>query len=63
MSTPAFSSSTTAADVATRFAASIAGKVILVTGTSPGGLGAETARVAALHNPRLVILAGRDQQK
>lgn len=39
-----FGDSTTAAEAAALFAASIVGKVILVTGASIGGLGGETAR-------------------
>lgn len=34
--------------------------LVLVTGTSPGGLGAETARVVAKYGANLVILAGRN---
>ncbi|KAL8292400.1 hypothetical protein RQP46_001012 [Phenoliferia psychrophenolica] len=54
---------TTAEEAATAFASSIAGKVILITGTSMGGLGAETARVVAKHNPKLVFIAGRSMEK
>ncbi|KAK3045612.1 hypothetical protein LTR09_012820 [Extremus antarcticus] len=36
---------------------------VLITGVSPGGLGAETARVICRHQPGLVILAGRDLTK
>ena len=33
---------------------------VLITGASPGGLGAETARAIARQNPKLVILAGHN---
>jgi NAD(P)-dependent dehydrogenase (short-subunit alcohol dehydrogenase family) len=36
---------------------------VLITGASPGGLGAETARAIARQNPKLVILAGRNLSK
>lgn len=36
---------------------------MLITGVSPGGLGAEAARVIALHRPALIILAGRSVAK
>lgn len=58
-----FGDSTTAAEAAALFAASIVGKVILVTGASIGGLGGETARVVAQHSPKLLILAGRSAAK
>lgn len=58
-----FSADTTAETAAAEFASSITGQVILVTGTSLGGLGGETARVIGLHQPRLLILAGRSQAK
>ncbi|TFK78018.1 NAD(P)-binding protein, partial [Polyporus arcularius HHB13444] len=41
----------------------IAGKTILVTGVTPGGLGAHFAQVVAAHQPKLLILAGRSGPK
>src|SRR3981189_3644321 len=35
--------------------------IVLVTRGSPNGLGAESARVIALHSPELLILAGRSR--
>ncbi|KAK6385802.1 hypothetical protein LTS17_001374 [Exophiala oligosperma] len=40
-----------------------ADEVFIITGTSPGGLGAETARAICREHPALVILAGRDVSK
>ncbi|KAK4700920.1 hypothetical protein P7C70_g5322, partial [Phenoliferia sp. Uapishka_3] len=59
-----FGDSTTAEEAAALFAASsITDKVVIVTGASLGGLGAETARVVAKHSPKLLIIAGRSQEK
>ncbi|KAF8066768.1 NAD-P-binding protein [Lyophyllum atratum] len=53
---------THAMEVADTFAAEIKGKTVLVTGVTAGGLGAEAARVLALHGANL-ILAGRSSSK
>ncbi len=37
--------------------------IVLITGVSPGGLGAETARAICRHQPALMILAGRNLTK
>ncbi|RPD58291.1 NAD(P)-binding protein [Lentinus tigrinus ALCF2SS1-7] len=58
-SNPHFDEATTAEEVAASLASSIAGKTILITGVTPGGLGAHFAKVTAAHNPKLLILAGR----
>ncbi|KAK9761356.1 hypothetical protein K7432_013810, partial [Basidiobolus ranarum] len=58
----AFQHSTTGEEVADRFSNQIDGKVILLTGATWGGLGAETVRILSKHNPRLVIMAGRKQE-
>ena len=58
-SNPEFGFSTSAEEVAAAFSSSIAGKTILVTGVSPGGLGAHFCKVVAPHGPKLLILAGR----
>jgi NAD(P)-dependent dehydrogenase (short-subunit alcohol dehydrogenase family) len=50
---------TTGEDIANDFSASIKGKTVLVTGASPGGLGASFAHIIASHSPSLIILAGR----
>ncbi|KAI5477002.1 short-chain dehydrogenase [Pseudohyphozyma bogoriensis] len=53
---------TTADEAAKRLASQIRGRHVLITGASPGGLGAEAARVVAKH-AALVILAGRSLEK
>jgi NAD(P)-dependent dehydrogenase (short-subunit alcohol dehydrogenase family) len=60
---PKFGFSTTAKEVASALSSRITGKTILITGISKGGLGFETARVIALHKPKLLVLAGRNQSK
>ncbi|TFK86007.1 NAD(P)-binding protein [Polyporus arcularius HHB13444] len=62
-SNPSFNATTTAEEVATALASSIAGKTVLVTGVSPGGLGAYFVKVIAAHHPKLLILAGRSGSK
>ncbi|GAA94554.1 hypothetical protein E5Q_01206 [Mixia osmundae IAM 14324] len=58
-----FGAKTTAEEVARKFKDRIAGRYILVTGASKGGLGFECARVLAQFAPALVILAGRSLDK
>lgn len=62
-SLPEFDFSTTAEGAASALSSRICGKTVLITGISLGGLGFETARVIALHKPRLLILAGRNASK
>jgi NAD(P)-dependent dehydrogenase (short-subunit alcohol dehydrogenase family) len=62
MSSP-YTSKTTASELATDFTASITGKIILVTGVSPGGLGAAFVTAIAKASPSLLILAGRSITK
>lgn len=52
-----------ASSIATDLAEHIAGKTILVTGVTLGGLGATFVQEIAKHNPALLILAGRSAQK
>ncbi|KAF2727426.1 NAD(P)-binding protein [Polyplosphaeria fusca] len=59
MSNPAFGFETTAEEVAEAHKAEIPGKTILITGVSPNGLGSYTAKVLAMHDPKLLILASR----
>jgi NAD(P)-dependent dehydrogenase (short-subunit alcohol dehydrogenase family) len=59
-SLPNFHTKTTAAEAATALGAWIKDRIILITGTTKGGIGFETARVIAQHRPRLLILAGRN---
>ena len=60
---PTFSSTTTGKEVVKAFAAQVDGKVILITGTSKGGLGAETALALATAGPKKLILTGRSEGK
>jgi short-subunit dehydrogenase len=62
-SLPEFGFATTAEEVASALSSQIAGKTVLITGISKGGLGFETARVIALQKPKLLILAGRNSTK
>ncbi|KAF1347503.1 hypothetical protein BDV97DRAFT_334056 [Delphinella strobiligena] len=63
MSAAHFDANTTADEVAQAFSDNIKGKVILITGVSPGSLGSEVVHVLAKHQPRLIIIAGRNTQK
>ncbi|KAK7038152.1 short-chain dehydrogenase/reductase family protein [Favolaschia claudopus] len=65
MSTPIFKFTfhTTAEEVATAFADEIKGKNVLITGTSVGGIGFETARVMALKSANLVIITGHNAER
>ncbi|KAF2136159.1 uncharacterized protein K452DRAFT_259565 [Aplosporella prunicola CBS 121167] len=59
-SNPNFGYDTSAEEVAASLAPSIAGKTILVTGVTQGGIGAHFLDVVASHNPKTLILAGRN---
>ncbi|GAB5587124.1 hypothetical protein Unana1_02024 [Umbelopsis nana] len=52
---------TTSEEAASAFAQQIKGKNVLITGTTWGGIGAETARIVAKYGASLVIAAGRHQ--
>ena len=58
-----FGWATTGEEASAALAQHIKGKTVLITGVSPGGLGLETARVIALRDPKLVILAARSKDK
>ncbi|EPQ53758.1 NAD P-binding protein [Gloeophyllum trabeum ATCC 11539] len=58
-SNPSFGFETTAEEAAAALSSYIQGKTILVTGVTPGGLGAHFVTVVAAHKPKLLILAGR----
>ena len=62
-SNPAWNAATNAEEVAAALSSSIAGKTVLVTGVSPGGLGAHFLKVIAPYGPKLLILAGRSLAK
>ncbi|KAF7372785.1 NAD-P-binding protein [Mycena sanguinolenta] len=59
---PAFDINSTGESVGKVFADKIKGKTVIVTGVSPGGFGADTARALALYGAK-VILAGRSLSK
>ncbi|GME60292.1 short-chain dehydrogenase [Neofusicoccum parvum] len=56
-----FGYETTSAQAAEALQAEISGKVVVITGISLNGLGAEAARAIFSQNPRLLILASRSQ--
>ncbi|KAI4157483.1 MAG: hypothetical protein L6R39_000668 [Caloplaca ligustica] len=58
-----YNTQTTAGEVVKNLTSEIAGKVILTTGVSPGGLGAFFNQYIALAKPALLILAGRNPAK
>ncbi|KAF8215232.1 hypothetical protein K438DRAFT_1955222 [Mycena galopus ATCC 62051] len=62
MPLPTFTSTTTADDVAVAFADQIRGKNVLITGTSPNGIGFEAARVLAKY-ANLVIITGYSSER
>ncbi|KAH8551417.1 hypothetical protein BGW37DRAFT_537903 [Umbelopsis sp. PMI_123] len=62
MSNKNFGFHTDADEVATYFENEIKGKIVLITGATWGGLGAEAARVVTKHHAGLVIVAGRKQE-
>ncbi|MCJ1254629.1 hypothetical protein MMC24_002444 [Lignoscripta atroalba] len=60
---PSFSKTTTGEEVVRAFAKQVAGKTIVITGPSKGGIGAEAAYCFAAANPKEIILAGRTEAK
>ncbi|KAL1965632.1 hypothetical protein VTN77DRAFT_5309 [Rasamsonia byssochlamydoides] len=60
---PKYNEKTTATEVADAFAGQITGKIVLITGINPKGLGAATAHAIAAHSPQLLILASRTPSK
>lgn len=60
---PPYNFNTDANEIAANCASEIANKTILVTGVTPGSLGAGFAAVVAKYGPRLIILATRDVSK
>ena len=52
-----------ASTIAMDNAANIAGKIVLTTGVTQGGLGATFVEAIAIHQPKLLILAGRSPSK
>ncbi|KAJ0159076.1 Retinol dehydrogenase 14 [Colletotrichum tanaceti] len=60
---PQLGPKTTGTELVAEYAEHIRGKTILVTGVSPGGLGATFAEKTAAGAPALLILAGRNASK
>lgn len=60
---PTFNFETKASELVTHYAAQIAGKIIVVTGASPGSLGESFAKQLATGKPAVLILAGRSASK
>ncbi|KAF8243875.1 NAD(P)-binding protein [Wilcoxina mikolae CBS 423.85] len=58
-----FTSHSTGFQVTSSFPSRIRNKTILLTGPTIGGIGYETLLSIAAHNPKLIILAGRSQEK
>jgi hypothetical protein len=58
-----YDKSSTGSQVAADFADHINGKIILVTGVSPGGLGAIFAETVAKAQPAILVIAGRNTSK
>ena len=58
-----FGLKTSAEELAANCAAQIAGKVVITTGVSPGGIGAAFVEAIARQSPKLLVLAGRDPDK
>ncbi|KAI1276121.1 putative retinol dehydrogenase 12 [Xylaria sp. FL0933] len=59
----AFNRNTDGLEIVHRFADQVRNRTFLITGPTPGGLGAETAVSLAAENPALIILIGRSQAK
>ncbi|KAL8409675.1 hypothetical protein RB594_007937 [Gaeumannomyces avenae] len=58
-----FGFETTGIDVVKHFDAQVRGKIFLITGPTPGGIGAETAISLAHAAPALIVLLGRSREK
>lgn len=58
-----FNAETATHDVVVHFSDSIKGKIILITGTSTGGIGGNFVRAIAEAQPRMLILANRNPDK
>ncbi|KAF2726641.1 NAD(P)-binding protein [Polyplosphaeria fusca] len=60
---PPYSANSTAEELTTDYAGEIKGKTVLITGVSPGGLGAVFATSIVAAEPAMLILAGRNTAK
>lgn len=54
---------TTGQTVVSAFPSQVNGKIVLITGANPGGIGLTTATSLATASPQLLIVAGRTQSK
>ncbi|KAI9151299.1 short-chain dehydrogenase [Paramyrothecium foliicola] len=61
--TPTYDRNTRASDLTRHYAPQITGKTILITGVTPGGLGASFVKEVAATEPAILILAGRSIPK
>jgi NAD(P)-dependent dehydrogenase (short-subunit alcohol dehydrogenase family) len=62
-SRPDFHAKTNGTDVAATFASAVRGRVILITGVSPRGIGSAIAKALAAQSPSLLIFSGRAPEK
>ncbi|KAF5868470.1 putative short-chain dehydrogenase protein [Botrytis fragariae] len=58
-----FGQETSGAEVVASFPKSVADKTFVITGPTPGGLGAQTALLLAASKPGTILLLGRDESK
>ncbi|KAF7946157.1 hypothetical protein EAE96_009160 [Botrytis aclada] len=58
-----FGQETSGAEVVASFPQSVADKTFVITGPTPGGLGAQTALLLAASKPAIILLLGRDEFK
>ncbi|KAL8382919.1 hypothetical protein RB595_006609 [Gaeumannomyces hyphopodioides] len=58
-----FDAETTGIDVVKHFDSQVRGKIVLITGPTAGGIGAETAISLAHAAPALIVLLGRSREK
>ncbi|GKT40523.1 WW domain-containing oxidoreductase [Colletotrichum spaethianum] len=63
MTPPAYNKETRASDLVPFYAPYIAGKIILITGVSPGSIGESFVKQVAVAKPAMFILAGRSPAK
>lgn len=62
-SNPTFGETTKGTTVTAAFSSEVRNRIFLITGVSPGGIGASTAVALASEAPKLLILTGRTEAK